>query len=152
MLFSSDKMAHRLFVVVLLGGIVALSCLYHGISEKKHTLNLYSQMHKNGEIRGAFWRVKEFGNSWIRFTKFNKTIVLNYNGPQNFKIMDKVSFIAVKKAGTDNTENWEPVKIHFHGTSVFKFIVSAIALIIAGIMSIVSFGFNKTTLSLTFKK
>lgn len=134
-----------LFVIIL--------CTLHGIKAKERTIRLIDQMIENGNLTGKFWRVIQSQNGQITITKYQRIITLACALPRDARIGDKISFIAdLENANGQSAPLWHPTKIHFHGTSSFKYGISVLSMLLVFMMALKYFRFDRKSFSLTFRK
>ena len=127
-------------------------CALHGILAKEKTNQTIDQMIHSGHLTGKFWRIVRSDHKGMIIEKYNLIVAINCSPPEDFRIGDRVSFIATLNNGTSNLENtWQPKIIHFHGNSTFKFYLSFLAVLIVLIICIRHFKFNRSSFSLTIK-
>lgn len=140
----------RTIIFVILSIIVAALCASHGILAGKRNIRLIDQMVANGHLVGKFWRIIHIERDRITVTKYQRIITLAWPSPKNMGIGNRLSFIATPEGRTHGDEKlWCPDRIHFHGSSVLKYYLSIIAVVVVAIMGTRQFKFSLSSFSLT---
>ncbi len=151
-MFHSNRISLRLLFIVLSLAICFAVCVYHGKSGKKRITHLTNEMIQGGKLTGRFWRVQTCRQNIVTLSKYGYKISLVTINFKNFHPGDRVSFIARKeKKGSDDVL-WFPEKIHVHGTSVYKFWISGLAVVFVLLMCRMYLGYANNSWSLIFKE
>ena len=152
-LFSSRKLAQRSLIFSISLVIIITLCIFHRISGQVKTLDLIEQMLRTGNLTGKFWGVIKIQAEQITITKYQRTITLAYYSSKDVQIGDKISFVAkAENANSRPISMWRPTKIHFHGTSSFKYGISVLSVLIVLYMSLRYFRFDRKSFSIIFKE
>lgn len=151
-MFSEDRFISRFIIFISAVGLVVAICLFHGFFDKERTTRFIDEMIKNRQLIGKFWRIVECRENHFVVSKFNRTIILTHSARENCRAGDNISFIAQKEEMENGTiDSWCPIKVHFHGTSSFKFWISAVAVLLVMLKCFKDLGFDRHSFSLTFK-
>ncbi|MBF0227170.1 MAG: hypothetical protein HQK76_17125 [Desulfobacterales bacterium] len=151
-MFSTKKLYIRCLIFIGVILLIIAICYINGISSQKKIAIRIDEMLKSGNIIGAYWEIKEIINDKIKVEKFNRTIEIQIDPyDKTYIIGHKISFIASQKINS-LSELWIPTKIHVHGKSTLKFLVSLPALILTLILWFRYIEFDKNDFSLKFRK
>jgi hypothetical protein len=85
-----------------------------------------------GKLTGKFWRIIDVQHDKIAVTKYKKKVNLVWSQPELVKKGDRISFVASSDnlICLKNDLLLRPTKIKIHGTSVLKFQLSILSIII----------------------
>lgn len=151
-IFYTNKFIPRFIITVISVVFIIVICVVHGLTDKNRMEVLINEMIEEGKFIGKFWLIVDYQNGKLIVSKFNHRLTIETYTPIKCKKGDKISFIAQKNNIDHETVGlWHSVQVHSHGTSEFKFLISALSVIIVLIMSIKYFIFDKHSLSLIFK-
>jgi len=133
--------------------IIIASCIFNGIHGEYLTISTINKMLATGKLTGKFWRIIDVQHDKIAVTKYKKKVNLVWSQPELVKKGDRISFVASSDnlICLKNDLLLRPTKIKIHGTSVLKFQLSILSIIIVLIMFLRSIRFDRKTLSLTFR-
>lgn len=146
--FFSKGGRKRLAVFSISVCCVIVLCITLGYFGGIRTDRIISRMIENGQLTARGWRIVSFDAKNMVVTRYNRTIHFKGTASDAYQIGDYVSFKAQKDAATGI---WIPVTFHVHGKSVVKFLVSVVALVIAGAMGLRYIRFDRQSRSLTFQ-
>jgi len=154
---SGDSFLKDIIVRLLVFGIATIFviglCVGHGIKAKDRSVHLVDQMIETGNITGKFWNVIRLKNNQITVTRYQRIITLVYPVKTGVRINDQISFIAsLEDSNGKSGSLWHPTEVRFHGTSGFKYGVSALSILLVLILGFKHIRFDRRTLSLTFIK
>lgn len=143
----------RSIIFIISTAIIITSCIFNGIHGEYLTISTIDKMLVTGNLTGKFWRIIDVQHDRIVVTKYKKTVKLVWDQPELVKKGDRISFVASSDNLISSKDDLllNPTKIKIHGTSVSKFELSILSLIIVLIMFLRSIRFNRKTLSLTFR-
>jgi hypothetical protein len=149
----SESLAGRLIIFFICGGTVFALCAFHGYYDGLRTGRVMDEMAEKGRFTGRFWRTTEREDHKIVVTKFNRTLVLYTAAPEGLSAGNLVSFVARQMTQENGREGfWEAVETRFHGTSTWKFVISAAAVLIVLMMLRRDLCVDRGSRSLAFRK
>lgn len=136
----------RATVLVACFGVVALSCIAHGIQGGSRARRVLQGMIDQGVVTGKFWQVSEVETHTFTVTRYQRELRIGRPEGAALEPGDNISFVV--RRGPEQ-ENWMTERFRVHGMSAWKYLLSFVAVIGVAAACALHMGVDRKHLALT---